>query len=105
MKIETHNQGKCSVTFFKQSTGIPVPIPVSHKKVPFRILFLKSLCIPAGTNSYSGPWTTLVFSFLVRDSTAQCCQIGNICSRSRTKIKRLEPKFSIWNLVLYLEPK
>ena len=33
------------------------------------------------------------------------CQIGTICSRSRTKIKRLEPKFSIWNLILYLEPK
>ena len=49
----------CSVTFLKPSTGIPVPAPVSNKKVPFRLLYLKNLCIPAGTNSYSGPWTTL----------------------------------------------
>ena len=60
MKTETNNQGKSSVTFFKQSTGIPVP--VSHKKVPFRLLFLKNLRIPAGTNSYSGPWTTLSYA-------------------------------------------
>ena len=56
MKIETNNQGKSSVTFFKQSTGITVSVPQSHKKVAFRLLFLKSLCIPAGTYSYSGPW-------------------------------------------------
>ena len=60
MKIKTNNQGKSSATFFKQSAGIPVS--VSHKKVPFRLLFLKNLCIPAGTNSYSDPWTTLGYS-------------------------------------------
>ena len=59
MKTETNNQGKSSASFFKQSTGIPVPVPVSHKKVPLRLLFLKTLYIPAGTTSYSGPWTTL----------------------------------------------
>ena len=58
IKAETNNQGKSSVTFFKQFTGIPVP--VSHKKVPFRLQpFLNNICIPPGTNSYSGPWTTL----------------------------------------------
>ena len=42
MKIETNNRGKSSVTFFKQSTGILVP--VSHKKVPFLLLFPKNPC-------------------------------------------------------------
>ena len=62
MKIETNNEGMSSVTFLKPSIGICVPFPVNHKKVPFRLLFLKNLCIPAGTNSYCGPWTTLLFT-------------------------------------------
>ena len=59
VKFETNNQGMSSVTFSKPSTGIPVPFLVSHKKVPFRLLFLENLCITIGTNSYSDPWTTL----------------------------------------------
>ena len=55
MKIDTNNRDKISVTFFKQSTGIP--IPVSHKKVPLRLLFLINLRIRTGTNFYSGPWS------------------------------------------------
>ena len=84
MKIKTNNQGKSFATFFRQSTGIPVP--VSHKKVPFRLLFLKSLCIPAGTNSYSGPWPTLPFmvrNVFVASSVFQILEheIGFVCAK------------------------
>ena len=61
---------------------IPLPVPVSHKKVPFRFLFLKNLCIPAGTNSYSDPWTTLA-TYLSGPPFLGSLGFLRFCGRSR----------------------